>query len=340
MRSRCKSLAISVCAFLLLGAPRLVCQPEVQSPSDGSIKKSVEEVAISFRLSDEHGQAVEDLSAEDFLVLDDGQVIHQFTSLSRNTGLPLRLGIVLDLSGSMTKVLPAAQRSAIALWQQILRTEGDSSFVVGFSSSIRIERRPAQMLDFIDNFRPGGLSAIYDAMYQATGPDLMGQSTSLPIRRAIILLSDGEDTLSRHSADEVIAQAQRGDIAIYTVAVHRKRYVSLSDRILARFAAETGARAILLDSYDRTPEIFRQIVAELRTQYVVTYRPRAPLCGGFHEIRIVVNPARKITVRHPSGYYVAPELNPCDAIHSAQDQTAERPFSDLMLIPHQSRPHP
>jgi Ca-activated chloride channel family protein len=181
--------------------------------------------------------------------------------------------------------------------------------VVGFSATglrkSSYEGTPA-LLELIGSLQAGGQTALYDAICNACIDDFMTGEENSPVRRVLVLVSDGEDTQSRHNLSDVIASALRADITVYAISLHSARYEFRGDRILQEMASATGGRAFILSSHRQVEAVFAQIEARLRSQYVVTYRrSQAPAHGGFHPV--AVTPGKnldgaKVSCRR--GYYV------------------------------------
>jgi VWFA-related protein len=269
----------------------------------------VEEVALCFTVTDSRGQPVNNISAEEIVVLDNGQPIREFTSFGRDFDLPLRLGLLVDLSDSTAKAFSVEQQTAIDFLRRILRPQYDEAFVLGFAQTsnakAQSEREAARLIDVVGKFRSGGQTALYDAIVQATTQELMRRQEPQPVRRAIVLLSDGEDNDSWRTAGQAIEGAASADTAIYAISVRRTEYGSHGDDAVQRLATETGGRVFLVDKYEGNAEVFSGVEQELRGRYTLTYRrAEAPAAGGFHELRILIHSEKKLRAHHRRGYYV------------------------------------
>src|SRR5208282_3787648 len=184
--------------------------PENESVT--TIKKTVEEVRVVFTVTDKHGHYIKDLKRDDFKVLDDKKPA-ELRSFRSETDLPLQVGLLIDASNSVRDRFKFEQEAAIEFLNAIIRPHYDKAFVVGFDAT------PEVTQDFTDNteglsngvrmLRAGGGTAMYDALYFACRDKLMKQEQTGPVRRAIILLTDGEDNLSHVTREEAIEMAQR-----------------------------------------------------------------------------------------------------------------------------------
>ena len=204
------------------------------------IRKRVDEVNVVFTVTDKRDHFVKDLTQSDFHVLDDNKpgVIDSF---SHETNLPLRVGLLIDASNSVRDRFKFEQESAIEFLNQIIRPNYDKAFVIGFDTTPEVTQDftgDAEALSHgVRMLRPGGGTALYDAVYFACRDKLMKADRGvLATRRAIILLSDGEDNQSRVSREEAIEMAQRAEVIIYTISTNTSGMKLRGDKVLEHFA--------------------------------------------------------------------------------------------------------
>jgi VWFA-related protein len=245
-------------------------------------------------------------SPDELTVYDDAQAVPSFTTFAASSDLPLRVGLLVDRSDSVRKGFAAEQEAARQFLRKVLRPGTDSIFLLDFTHQLDFHEAVPGNLELIANqvnsLAAGGQTALYDAVYAATRRPAMTASEPEPVRRSIILLSDGEDTCSLHGLEDAIQAAQRDDVSIYAITVHSSREVVRGDEVLRALAEGTGGRAFVLNNLKEIGAVFGEIQAELRSEYAVAFRLPAPERCGFHTLRIEAhNP--HLTVRARQGYF-------------------------------------
>ena len=284
----------------------------VQDPPDApttTITKTVNEVNVVFTVTDRHGRYVKNLAKSDFSVLDDSKPSGQIRSFHSETDLPLQVGLMVDASNSVRDRFKFEQESAIEFLNQTVRPRYDKAFVVGFDVT------PEVTQDFTDNtealsrgvraLRPGGGTAMYDALYFACRDKLLKEPRKGPVRRAIILLSDGEDNMSHVTREESIEMALRAEVIVYTISTNITGGARHSgDKVLERIAEATGGRAFFPFQLNDVANAFVEIQDELRSQYALSYNPSDLRTDGrYHTIEIVAQNHKGLRVRSRRGYY-------------------------------------
>ncbi len=273
-----------------------------------TIHKLVQEVNVVFTVSDKHGHFVKDLKQADFKVLDDKKPPVQIVNFASETNLPLRVGLLVDASNSVRDRFRFEQDSAIEFLNEIIRPHFDQAFVIGFDTT------PEVTQDFTDNteylskgvraLRPGGGTALYDAVYFACRDKLLKAQQTGPTRKAIILLSDGEDNQSRVTREEAIEMAQRAEVIIYTISTNVSGVKLRGDKVLERMAEATGGRAFFPFRIQDVSNAFSEIQDELRSQYVLAYKPADFTADGhFRSIDIIAADRKGLQVRARKGYF-------------------------------------
>ncbi len=293
--------------------------PPANAPSDAqsgetvdqsfpTIRTGTNEVNVVFTVTDKHGRRITDLKQNDFQVLDDNKPPQEVRSFHAETNLPLQVGLLIDASNSVRDRFKFEQESAIEFLNQTIHPRYDQAFVVGFDVT------PEVTQDFTDNteklahgvhdLRPGGGTALYDAVYFACRDKLMKTGKGIPVRRAIILLSDGDDNQSHVTREEAIEMAQRAEAIIYTISTNVSGTKGAGDKVLERIADATGGRAFFPFQIRDVANAFAEIQDELRSQYAISYRP-ADLKhdGHYRTIEIVANDRKNLRVRSRRGWY-------------------------------------
>ncbi len=282
------------------------------NPSDADLASKivvgVNEVRVVFTVTDRHGRLIKDLNREDFKVVDDGRASTQIRSFQRETELPLRMGLLVDASNSVRDRFKFEQESAIEFLSQTIRPKSDKAFIVGFDAT------PEVTQDFTDNnealakgvrmLRPGGGTAMYDAIYFACRDKLAKLPRSGAMRYALIVLSDGEDNQSHVTREEAIEMAERAEVIIYTISTNITGSHSDGDKILKYISETTGGRAFFPFQITEVANAFAEIQDELRSQYALSYHPSTFSADGrFHTIQILAQNHKNLKVRSRRGYY-------------------------------------
>jgi Ca-activated chloride channel family protein len=272
------------------------------------IRVGTNEVNVVFTVTDKHGKRVTDLKQGDFQFVDDNKPAVEIRSFRAEANLPLQVGLLIDASNSVRDRFKFEQESAIEFLNQTVRRRYDQAMVVGFDAT------PEVTQDFTDDteklghgvreLRPGGGTALYDALYYACRDKLLKQPQGGPTRRAIILLSDGEDNLSHVTREEAIEMAQRAEAIVYTISTNVSGTKGAGDKVMERIADATGGRAFFPFQIRDVSNAFAEIQDELRSQYAVSYKPADfKPDGHFRTIEIVASDRKNFRVRARRGYY-------------------------------------
>ena len=271
-----------------------------------TVRKTVSEVDLVFTVTDKHGHYVRSLKQNDFKILDDGKA-PEILSFSSETDLPLQVSLLIDASQSVTSRFKFEQEAAIEFLNSIIRPRYDQAMTVGFDST------PDVTQDFTDNtellskgvraLKAGGGTAMYDALYYACRDKLMKHEQTGPVRRAIILLSDGDDNSSHVTREESIEMAQRAEVIVYTISTNITGARGKGDKVLERIAEATGGRAFFPFQIRDVSDSFSSIQDELRSQYAMTYRPADFVADGHFRTIEILAQQKAFHVRTRKGYY-------------------------------------
>lgn len=300
-----QQLSAILYAGSLLGTPAAAPARAVLPASPTvTIHRHVEEVRLTFSV-DSGTRPMKNLPASAFAVYDDEQTVAP-TSFSADADLPLRIGLLVDRSDSVRKEFAAEQQAAQRFLQSVLRPDVDDIFLLAFTDrlsflqgKIRDENTFAAAVNALT---PGGQTALYDAVQAAATFEMMTAAESRSVRKVLIVLSDGEDNYSRHSLADAVAAAQKSDVCIYALTVHSSRSYSRGDGVLAALADATGGRAFILPNLRHLDSVFLQIEDELRSEYMLSFRPPEPGHCGYHSLSLRTRD-QSLHVRARRGYF-------------------------------------
>lgn len=286
-------------------------QQDPRDDGDYRFITRADEVNVIFTVTDKRGRFIRNLKAADFKILDDKRQVNQIRNFTSETDLPLRVGLLIDTSASIRDRFKFEQDAAIEFLTTIVRPRQDKAFVIGFDSV------PEVVADLTDNserlsagvrsLRPGGGTALYDAIYGAARDRLRNLKERSPIRKVIIVLSDGEDNQSRVTREEAIEMAQRAEVIVYAISTNESGNESRGDKVLERIANATGGQAFFPIKLEDVRDHFQEISEALRSQYVVAYKPENFLADGRYR-SIEIQPLnRKLRAHARSGYFAPRE---------------------------------
>ena len=267
----------------------------------------VNEVNVLFIATDKHGKFVRDLNQSDFSILDDHKPPQAILNFRRETDLPLHLGLLVDVSGSVDSRFDFEQEAATTFMQHTLRAHYDKAFVMSFNSHSQVAQ------DFTDNvtllsagvrkLHDGGGTALYDAVYRACKDKFLKDRPERPVRKAIIIVSDGEDNQSEFSKAQAIEMAQRAEVIIYAISTDDSGLVMRGDKVLEQLAEATGGRAFFPFKMKDITHSYAAIEDELRSQYVVSYKPADFDADGRYRSIEISSLKKDLQVRARKGYF-------------------------------------
>ncbi len=271
------------------------------------IRVRVDLVNVLFTVTDKKNRLVLDLTKDDISVLEDNkqQSVRYF---SRETDLPLRIGILIDTSNSVRDRLRFEQEAAIDFLSATLRPKKDRAYVVGFDVT------PQLVEDYTDNMeklavgihslQAGGGTGLYDAIYFACKEKMLFFPPPEPyLRRVLIVISDGLDNQSEHTREEALAMAQRGEVTLFAISTNRSGMSIRGDKVLKYLAEETGGRAYFPFAARDLAANFQEISRELRSQYSLAYvSTNAARDGRYRAVNILAHD-KTLHVRAKNGYF-------------------------------------
>jgi Ca-activated chloride channel homolog len=276
-----------------------------------TLRQSVNEVDLIFTVTDKHGHYIPNLKQSDFALLDDGKAPLRVNSFHQQINLPLRVGIVIDTSTSIHSRFKFEQQAAIDFLLQIVKARSDRAFVMGFDVTPTVTANWTNDLDALETgvnkLASGGGTALFDAVYSACRDKLLTSRGQEPVRKAIILLSDGDDNQSRVHLDEAVKECQRAETIIYSISTNWTPSRGAGDKVMSELAEETGGQIFFPPSVEEVSTSFKTIEEELRSQYALIYTPADfKTDGAFRTIYLYCND-RRYQVRAKKGYFAPKE---------------------------------
>ncbi len=273
-----------------------------------TITAQANEVDLIFTVTDKHGRFVKDLKQSDFALLDDQKAPAQVFSFTQQTNLPLRVGILIDTSTSIRQRFQFEQQASSEFLLQILKPQFDKAFVMGFDVTPDYKQGWTNNLDLLDTginaLRPGGGTALYDALYSACRDKMLDVARGQePVRKAIVLVSDGDDNQSHAYLDDAIKECQRAATIVYAISTNVSPSRDRGDDTLQKIADATGGRAFFPKRIEDMPISFQNIQDELRSQYALVYKPADFVANGAFRSIYLFCLDRRFQVRATKGYF-------------------------------------
>jgi len=282
----------------------LVSLAPAASPQS-AIKVDVSLVNVSFTVTDAAGHFVTGLGKDDFTVEENGrkQDIQRF---SLENALPLTIGMLIDTSPSVSGVFEDEKETATQFLESVLRPD-DLAMVINFDHDVTLEQDltndKRKLRSAISGLRVGRGTAVYDAVYLACNEVINKEGG----RKAIILISDGQDTVSKVRLSEATTAAAKSEAVIYSISNRIGGFFGLRNsgnpETLKKLSLESGGAVYFVGGRNDLTNVFQQIAEELRSQYTLAYTPSdATRDGRFRSIRIIPRDPR-YRVKARTGYY-------------------------------------
>jgi Ca-activated chloride channel family protein len=311
----------------------------LQKP-ESPFKIQVNEVIVPITVTDDKGRFVSDLNEKDFQVFEDNrpQAIRFFT---RERSQPVVIGFLLDMSNASRIHWKNFQDASIELIQTLLTGDPKySGYLIDYAQDAEVAVNtgsdPEPLVDKIRKLKPGGGSALYDAIYLACTSRKLVKGEPIEPRRVIVIIGDGHDDASKHSLSQVIELAQRNLVTVYCISTQAFGFTNGSDQNLVRLAIETGGRVVypLGDVYKDTDgylshpsddgnyaltvdtgayrsavdsrmyHAVADIAGEVTTQYIIRYVSDNPNAKSYRNVKVVVD-LGNVRVRARKGYYAS-----------------------------------
>jgi len=276
-----------------------------------AIKKDVQLVLVPVTITDDRDRLVTGLDKENFQVFEgkQQQEIRHFSS----EDAPVSLGIIFDVSGSMTDKMERAKEAVMEFCRSA--NPQDEFFMITFSDRPQIVTHFTDHVEDVQNKLafsiPKGRTALLDAIY--LGMSEMRQAQRH--KKALLIISDGGDNHSRYTESEINSLVKEGDVMIYGIGIYDRNFPTqeeaLGPQLLSDIAEETGGRAFTIENPNDLPDVAGKIGMQIRNQYVLGYRPeKPPKDGKWHKIKVKIRPPKglpRLQVYSKTGYYAAAE---------------------------------
>ena len=291
--------------------PTTPAKPAPQSDEQTRITVDVTRVNFLYTVKDKKARFVTGLTKDDFEVIENKrpQTVLEFAA---ETDLPLRLAVLIDTSGSVRERLRFEQDAASEFINTVIHPRIDKALVVSFDTEAELRSElvddPELANSAIRDLRAGGGTAMYDAIYFACRDKLSQDQPMHKFRRAMVIVSDGDDNYSHYTRDQALERALKDEVVIYAISTNISRLETDGDKVLKYLTKETGGRAFFPFKVEDMEASFVDIANELRHQYNLSYRPE-PLStdGLFHPVELRVKGRKDLIVLVRPGYY-APKL--------------------------------
>ena len=278
-----------------------------QRISDQTYRVSVDLVNVLCSAFDKNTNSfVTNLTRDDFIIYEDGQK-QEIKNFARESNLPLTIAMLIDTSDSVAPKLKFEQEAAISFFQSILR-ERDRAMLIEFDSGVTLLQDftsdPNRLAREIRKLKAAGGTALYDAIYMACDEKLIRETG----RKAMIILSDGEDESSNANYQQALEMALRAESTIFAISVSKGGFFGVEgskegDTVLKDMAKETGGRVFFPFKLSELDDNFRKINQELRSQFSIGYySTNTARDGSFRKIEIK-SAERNLQLRHRKGYY-------------------------------------
>ncbi len=304
---------VGACAALGAGIWAAEQKPVVQQPVQADeptrIQVDVTRVNLLYTVTDRKGRFVTNLTKDDFEVVESKkpQSIMEFNAES---DLPLRLGVLIDTSNSIRERFKFEQDAAIEFLNNTIHANQDRAMLVSFDTKAELVSDlvsdTEKLATAIRSLRPGGGTSLYDAIFFACRDKLSQDQPKHKFRRAIVIVSDGDDNQSQYTRDQALEMAQKADVVLYAISTNISKIESDGDKVLRYFAAETGGKAFFPFKVEDLEQSFENIANELRHQYNIAYRPEPLKTDGlFHAVELRVKSRKDLVVHVRKGYYAS-----------------------------------
>src|SRR5438128_4615244 len=309
-----------VCLFsVVLLAQDKPQQPQKSDKDNYTLSVETLEVQLPISVLDKEGRPINGLTKENFQIFEDK--VLQTIKTFKHEDIPLSLGLIIDNSGSMRNKRERVNSSALAFVRE--SNPDDETFIVNFDDSAYLEQdftgSIGDLIDALDNIDARGETALYDAIYLSAEHVKNGKKD----KKALLLITDGEDNVSKYGVNKVIEAVKQSKTTLYAVGLleendqrgglFKKPPSKKAKEDLEKFAEITGGQSFFPKNIDEVEDLVTHIAHDLRNHYTVSYTPtNTKLDGSYREISVKLNPPKnsgKLNWHTKQGYY-APKAEP------------------------------
>jgi Ca-activated chloride channel homolog len=294
------TLAVCLCSFCSRAQSR-----QATEPSDGSNL-----VRLQFVVLDSHDRPAR-VDLAQVTIVDKGQTAKSVANLQVGSEIPLRLGVLLDVSrsASQSPVFEEAVSKSISFVSTMLINPADKAFILKFTNSPQATgfMNKDQFSKFNLEFKPGGGTALYDSIVLACTERMMMAGPAEMLHLALVVISDGDDNDSHFSLDKTIAAAQQAGVVVFTISLNQNRLGDRGGHVLKALADNTGGEAFVPERSE-IPGVFRKIEQHIENTYVALYTPAdTQQDNHFRPVEVKIS-QKKLLVRAPKGYFSRPPM--------------------------------
>ena len=273
-----------------------------------TIRRTVPEVRLQFTVADAQGRLLKSISSADLHILDNRIAVPRIRDFTRMDDLPLQVGILLDVSDSVEKTALRERQVTQFFLKHIVRPETDRVALMAFGNEVKLWQRSTGDWDALNRAlanisQRGYITNLYDSVYHACLDQFAPSEDGDPAQRILVLISDGEDTGSLHAMGDAISAAQRREVQIYALSVHKARQSSPGDSVLKQLAESTGGQLYVAATEKDFPALFAAMEQQMRTQYAVSFQP-VDKTPGFHTVQIEMAGGPKLRIHARNGYFL------------------------------------
>jgi Ca-activated chloride channel family protein len=300
-------LALAGTLLLAAGAAQ-----ETPTPAQGKIAIRVEMVQLLCTVLDKKGQYVTNLTQDDFIVYENG-VPQKIENFAARTDLPLSIAFLIDTSASVANKLKFEQEAASEFFFSVIRAQ-DKALLLEFDTGVTLIQDftsdPNILARQLKTLRAAGGTSLYDALYLVSEEKLLWEQGEK--RKTVLIISDGEDTVSSVTFEEALELCQRAGATIFAISTNRGGHFGIKgndegDAVLEQLASASGGKVYYPSKIEDLGQAFKEINQELRSQYSLSYRPaNSKRDGTFRTLRVTVK-GKDLVVRHRKGYFAPKE---------------------------------